>query len=197
MSSWGDEEDVLKEGWKRDAQAARERARDALAECSRPEIDDWNAVNAPELVQYLHGQTMDYYRHVAPKRKGISDDLWTDSLTTVQVPNDQRVDCGLTDWHGEFELGDLVEQATLSERPVRLDKLAEHWQYQTTGTIQAEVTHRATGEQLTRHRQFTIHLPPAACHAVISQLDDCLEDLEWLPDAGEIAVGSDDIEPHR
>ena len=192
-----DDEQITKDEWERQLVESRQLARQALAECATPEIESWNPVNVPELVQFLHAQTMDYYRHIRPKRQGIRGGKWEEPLVSVEVPQSQTVDCGMTDWYGEFDIGDVLTDAEWTAKPVALGTLREKWAQGTSVRISAEVVHRGTRERITEHRDLQLHLPPAACAAVLEQLDDCLEDLGWIPAVGEIDIGADDVEAHQ
>lgn len=188
------EPDPAQDAWKRSMLDAREQAREALSECATPAIDNENAVNAPELVQYLHSQTLDYYRHIAPKAATLQSDVWERELTTVRVPETQTIDGGTTNWHGDYDVDDVLGQASWTHKPVQLETLRQEWQRDTRVIVGIEIVHRATGDEILEHREFTLHLPPAACEEVIGALDECLDDLRWLPEAGEISIGADDVE---
>lgn len=168
--------------WKRSMYQARQLARDALAECSGPHIDSWQAINAPNVVQYLHAQTLDYYRHIAPKADELDEDLWEDELLRVRVPQTQQIEAGMTNWYGDYDLDDVLDQAKWTEKPVVLESLREEWQETATASIEIIVEHRATEAREVEHRQYDLHLPPAACEAVLGRLDTCLEKLGWLPE---------------
>ncbi len=201
MSQW-DEDDVTKEEWKRQLHESRQLARSALSECARPAIDEWTAVNVPELVQYLHAQTLDYYRHVAPKRAGVQDLTddqltgvsWDEPLCMVEVPTSQTVDAGMTDWYGDYDVGDILSEADWVKKPVTLATLRKEWQRNNRITISANVRHRVTGEEITEQETVSLHLPPAACEMVIAGLDDVLEDLKWLPEAAELTNKGEDLD---
>ena len=189
------DEDPAKGAWKRSLLDAREQARLALSECAGSGVDNHTPVDVPELVQYCHAQTLDYYRHVAPKRDGIRGGKWDDVVATVPVPTAEPIDLGLSDWYGAYDAGELLGAAEWTTEPVSLATLPE-FARENTVQLTATVTHRATGETMTETRQVELHLPPAACDAILGQLDDCLEDLRWLPDAGDLELGADDVEVH-
>jgi hypothetical protein len=151
--------------------------------------------DGPALVQLRHAQTLDYYRHVAPKRDGIRGGKWDEVVATVPVPTAEPIDLGLSDWYGAYDAGELLGAADRTTEPVSLATLPE-FARENTVQLTATVTHRATGETMTETRQVELHLPPAACDAILGQLDDCLEDLRWLPDAGDLELGADDVEVH-
>lgn len=194
MSSqdWNDP-DPAENAWKRSLLDARHGAREALAESVRPEIDNWQAIDTPQVVQYCHAKTMDYYRHIAPKAAGLPSELWSDPVTEVRVPDTQQIDAGLTDWYGRYELDDILDDAERTEKPVALDTLREEWQENATADIEVQVENRATGETEQEYRRFDLYLPPAACDAVIQRLDECLENLNWLPESGEYTINSDQL----
>lgn len=190
---WNDP-DPAEDAWKRAMLDARQGARGALAECSAPHIDNWQAVEAPQIVQFCHAKTMDYYRHISPKAPGLPDELWREQVTAVRVPRSQQIEAGITNWYGEYELDGILSKAGWVEKPVTLDTLREEWQEQSTVDIEVLIDDRATGQVQHELQRFDIHLPPAACEAVIQRLDKCLDDLKWLPEAGEYTIEADDLE---
>lgn len=195
-SDWNDP-DPAEDAWKRSMLDARQQARDALAECSGPHIDPRQAVNCPGVVQFLHAKTLDYYRHIAPKSDGLPDELWNAELTTVSVPATQRVEGGMTNWYGDYDIEGVLENARWTEKPVQLASLREKWQENATAAIEIVIDHRATEEQTREYEQYDLYLPPIACESVIAQLDKCLDNLKWLPEAGEIDINADDVEVLR
>lgn len=190
---WNDP-DPAEDAWKRAMLDARQGARDALAECSAPGIDNWRSVDAPQIVQFCHAKTMDYYRHISPKASGLPEELWKTEITRVAVPAPQQIEAGMTNWYGDYELDGVLSEADWTEKPVTLDTLREEWQETSTVDIEIHIENRATGEVTVEQQRFDIHLPPAACEAVIQRLDECLDDLKWLPDAGEYSIQADDLE---
>jgi len=188
------DDDTTAESWKRSLIESRQQARDALSECASRSVSNRNAVNVPPIVQFLHAQTIDYWRHVRPKRQGILGGLWEEQITTVTVPKGGIVEQGQSDWYGNYDVGDLLQSAEWVDRPVTLGNLGTEWVDGGQVQLMAEFTHRATRETMYETQTVDIHLPPAACDRIISQLDDCLEDLRWLPEAGEIVIGEEEAE---
>lgn len=173
--------DRSQDAWKRSLLDARERAREALAECSGPHVETWQAINTGEVVQYLHAETLDYYRHLAPKSAEFPDNLWKETLVEVNVPKTQRLRAGMTDWYGGYDTNDILDRAEWAAKPVTLDNLRDEWLANATASIEIIVDHRSTDDQDREYRQYELHLPPAASEAVIAQLDECLEYIGWLP----------------
>lgn len=182
MASSTQEDDDRPGSWKRSMYDAREQARAALAECSGPHIDNWQSVEAPNVVQYLHAQTLDYYRHIAPKAEEIDEERWNDPLLSVSVPETQTIEVGMTNWYGDYELDDVLSNAKWVDKPVVLASLRDDWQKDATAAIEIVITDRATRTETREYRQYDLTLPPAACEAILGALDECLEELGWLPE---------------
>lgn len=194
MSQNWNQSDQAQDAWKRQLLEARAHARDALSECATPYVDNWNPIDVPELVQFLHAQVMDFHRHIEPKADGLPEDMWKQRIVAVTVPETQSIDGGMTNHYGEYDVQGVLKKADWIEKPVALGTLRQEWQLENTVTIGITHRHRATGETITESRALSLHLPPAACEAVIAQLDRCIEDLGWLPEASDRTIGADDVE---
>lgn len=185
-----DKQAAAPDAWKRQLLEARQRACDALSECAGPHIDNWAAADVAELVQFAHAQVLAYHRHIAAQADELpSDGLWDEQLMPVRVPKTQSLDGGMTDWYGEYDLEDITEAAEMENKPVSLASLREEWSQRNRAVVTVELLDRGTGQQITEKEDFDLHLPPAACEAVLAQLDKCLDELGWLP---EITNNGDD-----
>lgn len=194
------EQDGSKDQWIRNTHEALDDAEELRQEIP-PEMVRTKPYDPPEVVDYYNRLVHRFARRVRPKKKALGahlveehdDDpetsLWTQQVAKVSVPKDgQTVDVGDANIHGEIELGDAFELVEWKTETVRLSNLSEWNEKQVTVTAGYQIPGGEPDEKVVRK---SLYLPVYALDAVVDQLNICLDDLGWLPDASEKPIESE------
>lgn len=155
----------------------------------------------PELVDYYNRLVHRFASRVRPKKNALGahlvldqghdpqESLWTQQITTVNVPKDgETVDVGQSNVHGEIDISDALNKVDWEAEPLRLSNLRDWNQKQVKVDVCYFVPGVGTDETTVRK---SIYLPVYALDGVVDQLNECLEDLGWLPDASEKEIESE------
>lgn len=164
----------------------RRSAQQLLSKCdSDPRIGKYSTINVPRVVRRLHSAVLAYADQIRPKSERLREGLWKvdlmqeDGRQRVEVPKSGTYDMGSTDMYGDIDFGDVLQEADTEYVEVNPNTLNRHWREGNQITLTA-VAH-AGSREISEDRTYTYHLPPAACSALINHLDECVEDMDWLP----------------
>ena len=181
-----DSTDAGKQQWISNALEARQQCQDMLTECSVPSIPNTKCYDVPRAVMALHSGVLNYHSTIAPKfqdGQGIKE--WDQDLTYVEVPKPGTYPAGRTDRWGEFNVSGEVDTVPREEWPVNPSTLVKRWR----GGNEVRLTFTLDGGRTTETVFKAVYLTPAASSVLIDFLDSCLEELGWLPDSSEKAIG--------
>jgi len=167
----------------------------------QPELIGTAPYDPPRQVDYYNRLVQRFTRRVRPKKRGLGahlveeegkdpeSSLWTQQVATVQVPKSgQTVEVGHANIHGEVQIDDPFQLVDWESKPVRLSNLRDWAEKQITVTVEFQKTGGSVGKQ---HIRKSVYLPVFALDAAVDQLNQCLDDLGWLPDASEKEIESE------
>lgn len=183
--------------WIQDTRDAREHAREAKRQMS-PSIANDCVVNVPDIVAFFHNAVIDYADHIAPKANVVGD-LWGEELDSVRVPKSGAThDAGDADLFGDYDVESAIYQIPWTERAVSLETLQEQWSEDNQITYYVKVRQPDDESSTKESYRETLHLPPRASKKCFRQLDKCMDELGWLPDAAvqEYRAGNDEVLTH-
>lgn len=147
--------------------------------------------DVPANIREMANAVIDYSRHVRPKAQQLPD-LWEEELYTLDVIDPGQVIEVQPDMYGSIDPATINadEHLTTTSLTVSLDTLDTF-----DGGIFRQFTyvgeHRHKGE-VRETDSYEYHLPPAACRLVFNQVDRCMEQLGWMPEAQATRVEATD-----
>lgn len=198
MSSYYKDEttDGSKSRWIEDTHEARRTALELRREINGSLLNH-PPFDVPDVVDYYNRMVHEYASQIRPKQQMLAD-LWTEELATVNVPDSGgRVHVGQTDAFGDFGGQDPIFQIDWTDREVSLDTLRKNWQTENQVRYTVEAIDPSNGP-VERVQRKTLYLPVWACDRVVDQLNQCLNELGWLPSAEvkEYRAGNDEVLTH-
>lgn len=195
-----EEQDGSKNQWIQNTHNALDEVEELRQEIPA-ELVDTTPYDPPEVVDYYNRLVQRFARRVRPKKRGLGahmveehghdpeESLWTQQVAVVNLPKSgETVDVGEANVHGEIDIGDPFQLVDWETHPVRLSNLREWNEKQMTLTAEYQKPGGAPGK---KHIRKSVYLPVFALDAVVDQLNQCLDDLGWLPDASEKEIESE------
>lgn len=182
MSKYQDEERSSRQQWLKDAHEKRQVA-ESIREVIPSEWIRTPPIDVPQHVEFYNRALQQYAAKIRPKRDQVGE-KWNRVLAQVEVPpQGVRIDAGLADAAGEFGDG-LIYDAEWVPRDVSLSNLRTQWSANARVDYTIHGVDRWQGER-EEERTKELHIPVWAADMVYDQLNDCLNDLQWLPTTDE------------
>lgn len=169
-----------KQRWIGDTHQARQDAQQVRREIP-PEMVHTAPYDVPQLVDYYNRMLFEYHSHIRPHRDVVPD-KWDEVLERVPVPKDgAEVELEQANSRGELPAAQALARADTELREVSLANLREQWVTDNVVSITARFFDPWQGDRVETISKV-LYLPVYAGDKVRDQLNDCVEDIGWLPD---------------
>lgn len=169
-----------KQRWIDDTHRARRDAEQVRREIP-PTMVHTAPYDVPQLVDYYNRMLFEYASHIRPHRDVVPG-KWKEVLGKVRVPKDgEEVELGRANSRGELPASQALAQAPTEHREVSLANLRDRWMTDNLVTVTVRFFDPWQGDRI-EHISKVLYLPVYAGDKVRDQLNDCVEDIGWLPD---------------
>lgn len=187
--SWEDNENS-KSQWIRDTHEARDDVVEVRQQIPA-EYTNTPPYDVPPIVDHFNRRIHHYASQIRPKSEAVGP-IWEKELVEVRVPPDNVEKETEPNIHGEVNTDEILEQIEWETEQVSLDDLRD-W---SSKSFELTVKYRdpsARNGKATETIQKMLYLPVYAGDRVVDALNECMNELGWLPEATARPVESDPL----